>query len=532
MSQETDVDYLIIGSGFGGSVSALRLREKGWKVAVVEQGRRIGRAEIEAGKKSLSKLIWMPKLGLKGYFVQHVFRHVAIVGGVGVGGGSIVWGAVMLEPKPFFYLDPHLKKLGLNLKAELAPHFVTARQMLGVQTNPRQTTQDQYLKQTAESLGAADTFGSVPNAVFFGTPGVTVPDPYFDGQGPEREGCIYCGGCLTGCPTGSKNALYQNYLYLAEQQGVQILAERKADKIEPLSGGGYRVTLVDAISGKPKQVLTTKKLILSAGVVGTLELLYKNRDFYQTLPEISATLGQLVRTNSEAITAVLHPKGVDVSDGTAISTDFYPDDYTHATQNRFDRGYRFMRMYMGPMVDDEQPIRRALKTVALMLASPVLMLSNWFARDWDKRITAFTVMQDLDNHIGIEYRKRWWSPFKPVLVSRQNPGHEAPTYLPIANQLTRDFAKHSGGKAMNMVSESIGGLSTTAHILSGSPMGHTSVEGVIDTNHEVHGYPDLFVVDGSSIPGNIGVNPSLTITAMAERFAALQPTKPTHMYDH
>jgi len=519
-----DHDYLIIGSGFGGSVSALRLAEKGWKVAVVEQGRRIGRPEIEAGKRSLRKLMWLPQLGLRGYFVQHLFRHVAIVGGVGVGGGSIVWAAVMLEPKESFYNDPKLKTLGLDLKTELAPHLATATRMLGVTLNPRQSEQDHFLRQTAERMGVADTFAAVPNAVYFGEPGVSAADPFFAGQGPAREGCTFCGGCLTGCPTGSKNSLYWNYLYLAEKHGVKILAESKAERIEPLPGGGYRVTLVDAVSGRQLRTLTSRNLVLSAGVVGTLELLYKNRDKYHTLPHVSATLGQLVRTNSEAVTAVLHPPGSDMTNGTAISTDFHPDPFTHATQNRFDRGYRFMRSYMGPLVDDALPWRRALKTIGAILTSPRLMLSNWFSKDWEKRITTFTIMQDLDNHIGLQYRRPWYWPFSKKLISVANSGHEAPSYLPIANQLTREYAAVSGGTPMNITLESIGGLSTTAHILSGCPMGHSAEDGVIGIDHQVHGHPGLFVVDGASIPGNIGVNPSLTITAMAERFAALQPS--------
>ena len=521
-----DYDYLIVGSGFGGAASALRLAEKGWKVGVVEQGRRLTSADLRAGKRSLRKLMWMPRLGLRGYFVQHLFRHVAIVGGVGVGGGSIVWAAVMLEPKASFYDDPKIKALGIDLKRELAPHLAEASRMLGVTINPKQSAQDHFLRQTAERMGVADTFGPVPNAIYFGTPGVTASDPYFNGEGPPREGCTFCAGCMTGCPTGSKNSLYWNYLYLAEKRGVQILAERKAERIEPLPGGGYRVTLVDPFTGRLVQTLTARHVVLAAGVVGTLELLYKSRDSDRTLPAISATLGQVVRTNSEAITAVLHPAGEDMTDGTGISTDFHPDPVTHATQNRFDHGLRYMRWYMGPMVDDPLPLRRALKVIVAALCAPRLFLANAFTRQWEKRLTVFTIMQDLDNHIRLQYRRRRWWPFgRPALVSEASSGHEAPSYLPVANALTREYARLAGGTPMNLTMESIGGLSSTAHILSGCPMGKSAADSVIDTRHEVHGYPGLFVVDGSSIPGNIGVNPSLTITAMAERFAALQPVR-------
>lgn len=523
--QVEDCDYLVIGSGFGGSTSALRLAEKGWKVVLAEQGRRIGPKEIEAGKDSLLKFMWAPRLGLRGYFVQHMFRHVSIVGGVGVGGGSIVWGAVMLEPKPSFYDDAHLKALGLDLKTELAPHFATAKRMLGVATNPRLTQQDQFLRQTAERMGVAHSYGAVPSAIHFGPPGVTQPDPYFGGEGPAREGCTFCAGCLTGCPTGAKNSLYQNYLYLAEKRGVKVLSERKAERIEPLPGGGYRVSLVDAGSGQWLGTVTARNVVVSAGVVGTLELLYRNRDHFRTLPNVSRMLGQLVRTNSEAITAVLHRKGDDMSDGTAISSDFHPNANTHATQNRFDRGFRFMRAYMGPLVDDTRPWRRALKTLGMIVVSPVLMVKNLTIKDWEKRITAFTVMQDLDSHVRMQFRRGLLSPFRPTLVSQASPGHEAPTYLPEANRLTREYARICGGTPLNNLTESLANMSTTAHILCGCPMGASAKDGVIDGRHEVHGHPGLYVVDGASIPGNIGVNPSLTITAMAERFAALQPAR-------
>lgn len=522
MQDTSSFDYIVIGSGFGGAVSALRLAQKGWRVALVEQGRRIEREDIVRAKNSPRHLMWLPELGLKkGYFSQQLFKHLAVIGGVGLGGGSLVWAAVMLEPRDKFYEAPELRTLGIDWRAELAPHFTTARRMLGVARNPYTSQQDLLLQETAAALGVGDSWGQVPNAVCFqAQPG---SDPYFDGEGPPRNPCTRCGGCMTGCADNAKNSLDKNYLYLAERSGVRVFTGLKADRIEHTGPGGYSLQLQPSQRGSGALTLSAAKVVISCGVVGTLDLLLKNRETYRTLPRVSPSLGRLVRTNSEAITAVLHPGGVDMTDGTGVSSDFYPDANTHVTQNRFDRGYRIIRYLYGPMTDGDNPVFRALKTLLLTLASPMLLLKNWFCRDWEKRITFLTVMQDLDNALGFTWRRDWRRGFRKGLQSVSDPHHAPPTYLKVANDVTRTYARLAGGTPMSGFTESIGNKSTTAHILGGCPMGTDPTISVINSSHEVHGYPGLFVVDGSSIPANIGVNPSLTITAMAERFAALQP---------
>lgn len=525
-----DFDYIIVGSGFGGSVCALRLAEKGWRVALVEQGKRVDANAIQTAKHKPSRLLWLPELGLKGYLSMQLLQHVAVLGGVGVGGGSLVWGAVMLEPKDKFYDAPELQALGIDWRSELAPHFRTAKRMLGVTANPYTSEQDALLHSTAIALGAGHTYGPVPNAICFTTE--SAADPYFGGAGPPRNACTRCGGCLTGCADNAKNSLDKNYLYFAERKGVTVLSQCKADRIEPLPGGGYQLRLKRTGPDGRNATLTGRHLVIASGVVGTLELLMKNREVYRTLPALSPTLGQVVRTNSEAITGVLHPAGVDMTNGTAISSDFYADAHTHITQNRFDRGYRMIRYLYGPMTDGAQPTVRALKTLWAMATSPMLIMKNWFCRDWEKRVTFFTIMQDLDNSLGVTYRRDWRRGFRRGLQSRKDPQRSPPTYLKVANDVTRHYAAIAGGQPLSSLTESLGNRSTTAHILSGCPMGDSTKTAVINTEHEVHGYPGLFVVDGSSIPANIGVNPSLTITAMAERFAALRQGHPDAARHH
>jgi len=518
-------DYAIIGSGFGGSVSALRLSEKGYKVAVIEQGGWVTAADIEEADESVRRLNWLPALGLAGYFTQHYYRHVTIVGGTAVGGGSIVYAAVLLKPKDAFYADPAWSDLGVDWKAGLAPHYATAARMLGVTENPNADIQDDYLRRTAEAMGAAETYGPTPNGIYFGTPEVLRADPFFDGAGPARAGCHLCGRCLTGCPHGSKNSLDRNYLYLAQRSGADILPHRKVTGIIPRESGGYRLSLRHPLKKLRKYPdLEAHHVIVAAGVLGSLELLFRCRDITRTLPRISTQLGRVVRTNSEAVVGALsQDPEADLTRGTAISSHFYPDQHTHITQNRFPRGYTFMKWLTGPLVDHPHPGIRALKTLAKMLLNPLRTYRLWFSRNWHQRVTILTVMQHLDNRVAFSYGRRPGLLFTRGLKSQAVPGRSAPTNLPVANRAAETLARLSAGDPLNIITESVGNTSTTAHILGGCHMGTSAADGVIDTDHQVFGYPGLYVINGASVSANIGANPSLTIAAMAERAMSLIP---------
>ncbi|MCX6078326.1 MAG: GMC oxidoreductase [Chloroflexi bacterium] len=510
-----DFDAIVIGSGFGGSVAALRLTEKGYRVAVIEMGRHVTKSDIQKANQSPQHLFWMPSLGMKGFFTQRFFQHVNIVGGVGVGGGSLVYAAVLLEPKPAFYRDPVLISTGHDWEAELRPHYQTAAHMLGLVTCPTFHVQDDFLKKTAEALGVGHTFGPVPLGIYFGAE--NTPDPFFNGDGPVRNGCIECGTCLAGCAAGAKNSLDKNYLYLAEKLGAQILPERKVTTIRPVDGG-YSLEMSNPLTGKAYPALSSPHLVLAAGVLGTLEILFGSRQ-RGTLTRLSPMLGQRVRTNSEAITGVLsHDSSVDMSHGPAISSDFHANEFTHITQNRLPASYWFMKLYSGPLVDGARPISRALKTLLQFLIHPVVSTASFrILKDWHKRITLISTMQSLDNQMAFRWGRGLFSGFRLGLQSDTQSGKSAPTYIREANAAARKYAEISSGTPHNALLESLLNMSVTAHILGGCPIGTDAEHGVINAQHEVFGYPGMFVMDASAIPANVGVNPSLTITAMAER---------------
>lgn len=527
MTSHFDYDVIVVGSGFGGSVSALRLAEKGWKVAVLEMGRRLTKEDFTKAATRQTALAWMPALGMKGFFAQEVFQHVAILRGIGVGGGSNVYGAVLLEPGEAFYRDPAWAHLNGNWQSELAPHYATARRMLGIADNPYRGIQDHWLEAAARKMGAHDSFGAVPQGIFFGAPDRSMLDPYFEGQGPARQGCTQCGQCFTGCAVGAKNSLDKNYLHFAERHGVAVLAERKVTHIEPAPEGGYVVHLQHPwdrhITYLP---LRAGKVILAAGSLGTQEILFASRDRYRTLPRVSPTLGNRVRTNSEALVGILaRDPAVDVTKGASISTHFYADEKTHLTQNRLPPSYGMMKFYMVPMIDDPLPWRRALRTLFAYVRQPLDALRVYVARNWHKRTTYLTVMQHADNELNFRYGRTLFRGYRFGLRSTLGKGGRTPSFLPQANAAARAFAAASDGIAQNMIVESLGNMSVTAHVLGGAVMAADAAQGVIDINHEVFGHPGLYVVDGAAIPANVGVNPSLTITALAERFAARFPTR-------
>lgn len=521
-----DTDAAIVGSGFGGAVSALRLAERGQRVTVIEQGRQVSAADMEAAATDARALLWRPALGLtRGFFTQELFRHVSLARGIGVGGGSLVFAATLLEPDEGFYRDPAWARLpARDWRREMAPHFARAARMLGRAPNPQHTLQDRWLRQTAERLGAGASFAALPQAIHFGDPEQPTPDPYFDGAGPARLGCSFCARCCTGCAQGAKNSLDKNYLHLAQQQGARIVAERRVELIAPLPGGGFRLVLRNPLRrGAPAETLSARRVVVAAGVIGTLELLFACRERHRTLPNLSPVLGQHVRTNSETILPVVaRDAATDISEGASNSSQFHLGD-THITNNRFSPSMGLLRWQAGPMVDDPRPLPRALKTLARFVTAPAEATASMRAgAAWSRRTSVLLGMQAVDNELAFTFGRRWWRGGAWALGSTLPAGHDrAPTLLPRAQQAARVFAELSHGVPTNTLLETLAGTSVTAHVLGGCVIGGSAADGVIDERHQVFGHPGLYVVDASALPANVGVNPSLTITAFAERAMGL-----------
>jgi cholesterol oxidase len=522
-----DFDWLVIGSGFGGSVSALRLAEKGYSVGVLECGRRFADDEFPASTADLKRYFWNPRLGMKGIFRLTTFRDVSVVSGCGVGGGSLGYACTLYVPPKQFFEDRQWADLE-DWETTLAPHYAEAQRMLGVTQYAYDDPADQLLRELGSELGVADTYKKTPVGIFFGEPGKTVPDPYFGGEGPERTGCRLCGRCMVGCVHGAKNTLVKNYLYFAEKLGARVMPERTVLDVRPIGGGdgsgGYEVESVrsGAWLRRERRVLRARGIVVAAGPLGTNKLLQRCR-LEGSLPRISARLGELVRTNSESILTVTVPEDYreDLIKRVAITSSIYPNPNTHIETVTYGDDGDSMRLLYTLLTGDGTRVTRPLKLATQILRHPGRLAKVLFARHWSRRTIIILVMQTLDNAMALRPRK---GPFRSFwLQTEQDPERPNPTFIPIANKAAEWFAERTGGIAQSALTEALFNIPSTAHILGGAVIAGDPARGVIDHRQRVFGYENLLVCDGSAIPANVGVNPSLTITALAEHAMSFVP---------
>jgi cholesterol oxidase len=524
-------DFIVVGSGFGGSVSALRLVEKGYKVLVLEKGRRLGAADFPKTNWRLRRWLWKPELGWRGLFQMTFLRHVTALSGVGVGGGSLVYANTLPIPRDDFFAASSWAGLA-DWKAELAGHYQTARRMLGAVENPNVTFPDQVIRQLAADIGRPEHVRPTTVAVYFGKPGVTVPDPYFGGRGPERTGCIQCGGCMLGCRFGAKNTLDKNYLHLAESLGLVIRPDSEVTAIEPDADGGYRLDVTEgaARAGRKRLSYRADQVILAGGVLGTVDLLLRMQARARAgrggLTQLSPRLGDFVRTNSEVLMGITtRRRDLDLSRGIAIGSILDTDDHSHIEPVRYSSGAGFFRTLMAPHAPGEHAPVRLARALGIALRHPVRMARTWLVPDWARHTMILLYMRTLEGHLRLRLGRSFKRFFRRGLTSQVSSGSSPSASIPEATELGRRVAEQIDGFATSMVTETVLGIPTTAHILGGCVMGQDPDSGVIDHRHRVFGHPGLYVIDGSSVSANPGVNPSLTICALAERAMSFIPQR-------
>jgi len=529
-----DYDVAVIGSGFGGSVAALRLTEKGYSVGVIEAGRRFEDSDFAKTSWQVRKFLWAPKLGCTGIQRIHVLPDVIILAGAGVGGGSLVYANTLYEPaSDAFYRDPQWAHIS-DWKAELAPFYDQAKRMLGVVSNPTMTPADNALRTVAEQMGVADTFRPTPVGVFFGpdntkAPGVEVDDPFFGGTGPRRRGCLEVGECMTGCRHNAKNTLVKNYLYLAERAGARIHDLTTVTAVRPLSGGGYAVDTVRTGAWRSKRTahsITAEQVVFAAGAWGTQNLLHRMKSD-DILPRLSDRPGALTRTNSEALCTasvkLRHRKDAHFHEGIAITSSIHPNDKTHIEPCRYGKGSNVMGLLTTVMTDGGGSVPRWVRWLGQLIRHPAQAASLYLGlQSWSERTIVALVMQTEGNSLTLFPKRTRLGRVK--LSSRQGHGVPNPTWIPAANEAVRRLAKQIDGAPYSSLGE-IADVPMTAHFLGGCAIGESSARGVIDGYHRVFGHPGLHIFDGSAISANLGVNPSLTITAQAERATSLWPNK-------
>ncbi len=525
-----DFDVLVIGSGFGGSVAALRLTEKGYRVGVLEAGARFRDEDLAATSFDVSRYLFNPALGCYGIQRIEAVRDSLIMAGAGVGGGSLVYANTLYEPPEAFYRDPQWARI-TDWKDELAPYYDQAKRMLGVVENPLRTASDDVMEQVATELGVEDTFRPTPVGVFFGgpeaRPGDTVADPFFGGAGPERTVCVECGDCMTGCTYNAKNTLVKNYLYLAEQRGATVLPLTTVTDVEPIAGGGYQVqvrfTKARRATRRTTRTLSAEQVVFAAAAIGTQKLLHRLK-VTGSLPRLSDRLGLLSRTNSESILGVIaRDDSVDYSRGIAITSSFYPDAFTHVEPVRYGKGSNLMALMQTVLTDGDGPGPRWRTWLRELWLQRKTLPAMYDLRHWSERSVIALVMQTLDNSITT-YPKRIPFTRKHILTSRQGHGEPNPTWIPVGNTVARRMAEIMGGSVAGAIGDPFN-MPMTAHFIGGCAIGTSPDDGVVDAYQRVFNYPGLHVADGSAISANLGVNPSLTIAAQAERAMSLWPNK-------
>jgi len=519
-----DYDYVIIGSGFGGSVSALRLSEKGYKVLVIEKGKWYKAKDFPKTNWNFKKWLWLPTFKFFGILKLTLFRHVTILNGVGVGGGSLVYANTLPRPNSNFYTSGNWANQ-TDWENELKPHYEVAEIMLGATKNIKFYDSDIALQNVAKKMGRSDEFAAPNVSVYFGKANVETKDPFFNGEGPDRKGCTFCGQCMTGCPHNAKNSLDKNYLYLAQKKGAKIIAEKIVTTVKPMKDdidgrGGYLIDYKNSTSyfNKNKKQIRSKGVIFSGGVLGTVRLLLDMKA-KKHLPNLSDEVGNHIRTNNENLSLITsNNKELDLSKGVSIGSIFAPDEHGHVEACRYGEGSNFWKLLMVPMVYGSNIFVRLFKLLKELVFHPIDWIGLYFKKDYAKKTVILLFMQHLDSTIKL--KRGWFN-----LSSKVTSGPKPTPFIPMAKTIADNVAKEINGKAFMMSNDIIAGVPSTAHILGGSVIGKNKSKGVIDIKQKVFGYENMYVCDGSAMSANPGVNPSLTITAMSERAMSFIPKK-------